>query len=75
MTIDEFATALSRLVAQGLDAGLSVEQLVDVLDCHIDGISAFEGRPELVTEAEAPPLTVVPEAPEPAPELRVAPRI
>ena len=42
MTVDEFAAALSRLVADAQDAGLTAEQLVDVLDSQSDAISSTD---------------------------------
>ena len=43
MTVDEFAQAVSRLVAEALDAGVSADQLVDVLDRQSDAVSAEGG--------------------------------
>ena len=38
MTSDEFAEALSRLVAEAEDAGLTREELLDVLDNQVEAI-------------------------------------
>jgi hypothetical protein len=44
MTLDEFAAALNRLVADARSAGLSAEQLVEVLDSQSDAICAIDDQ-------------------------------
>ena len=55
MTVDEFATALGRLIAEAMEGGLNVDQLVDVLDRQSDAISGVAGRVKPFVEPGRPP--------------------